>query len=115
MDQPMHDPGMEARVERLEQDSREMKAALGRLEPMIISILAQMTHLATKADLEKLRGDIDMKMEQLRGEMRVGLAGKPSIGAMWTVGITLFALVVASVALGAAYLPLISRAMHGSP
>ena len=50
-----HDTDMDARVGRLEGDMRELKATLGRLEPLIVrldeQIRATLPHLATKADL----------------------------------------------------------------
>ena len=71
---PPHDPGMEARVGRLEEDMSEVKATLRRLEPMIVRIDAIVPHLATKAELEALRG-----------EMRAGFADKPSRGYLWGI------------------------------
>jgi hypothetical protein len=41
----------EARIDRLEEDMHEIRAVLGRLEPMINRIDAQLPHLATKAEL----------------------------------------------------------------
>ena len=46
-----YDPGMEARVARLEQDMREVKAILAQMLPMIVRIDATIPHLATKAEL----------------------------------------------------------------
>ena len=55
-----HDPGMEARVTRLEDDVREIKQVLGRLEPMIVridaTIQATLPTLATKAELAEKPG-----------------------------------------------------------
>ena len=48
-----HDPGMEARVARLEADMTEVRAALGRLEPKISEMFGAFPHLATKAELGK--------------------------------------------------------------
>jgi hypothetical protein len=104
MDQPMHDPGMEGRVDRLERDMADVKAALGRLEPMVASIFAQVPHLATRADLEVVRG-----------ELKVELAHKPGYGAMWSMGIALFALTAGAMSAGAFYLPLIYRVWHITP
>ncbi len=159
MDQSAQDPALEARVGRLEQDVHEVKSSLGRLEPLIVSIHAQMPYLATKAEVERLRSDLGAKieglradletkmealradletkmaalradletkmaalradlqttMEGLRGEVRAGLAGKPGFLGMWTMGATLFALVVAGITAGAAYLPIIARAFHTGP
>jgi len=39
------------RVTRLESDTRDVKASLGRIEPILARIDAQMSHLATKAEL----------------------------------------------------------------
>jgi hypothetical protein len=152
MDQAPQDPALEARVGRLEVDLHEVRSTLGRLEPLIVSIHAQMPYLATKAELEKLRGDVgaemerlrgdvgakiegvradlevkiegaraestairgdlETKIEQLRGEMRAGFAAMPGFVGMWSVGATLFALAVAASTAGAAYLPVIARALH---
>ena len=78
----------------------EVKATLARLEPMIVSIHAQVPYLATKAEVEAVRGE---------------LARKPGYGAMWSMGIALFALTAASMSAGAIYLPLIYRAWHITP
>jgi hypothetical protein len=55
-----HDPGMEARVakleaavERLQADMTDVKTVLGRLEPKISEIFGAFPHLATKADVVK--------------------------------------------------------------
>jgi len=69
-----YDPGMEARVARLEQDMHEVKAVLTRIEPLIIRIDATMPHLATKAALA-----------ELGSELRAELAEKPSKTYMWGV------------------------------
>jgi hypothetical protein len=69
-----YDPRMEARVARLEEDVREVKGILARIEPMIIRIDATMPHLATKAELT-----------QLGSELRTELAEKPSKTYMWGV------------------------------
>lgn len=107
-----HDPNMEARVLRLEEDVRDVKVALGRLEPLIVGIHAQIPHLATQAELKEMRGGLESKIGVLRGDMMSALAGKPGIGAMWTMGIALFALVVAAMAVGAIYLPLTAKLFH---
>ena len=69
-----YDPAMEARVSRLEEDMRDVKATLPRLEAAIIRIEATLTatlpHLATKADLAQLE---------------VRLADKPSKTYMWGI------------------------------
>ena len=45
-----YDRGMEARISRLEEDMREIKSAVGRLEA------ATLPHLATKAELAEKPG-----------------------------------------------------------
>jgi glycerate kinase len=88
---------MEARVARLEEGQREIRAILGRLEPAIARIDAQIPYLATKAEVEALRGDIQ---------------SKPGRGAMWGMGISLFCLTLAGLAAGAVWMPLMLRALH---
>ncbi len=55
-----HDPGMEARVakleaavEHLQADMTEVKTVLGRLEPKISEMFGAFPHLATKEDVVK--------------------------------------------------------------
>jgi len=60
----------EIRIDHLEEDVREIKATLIRLEPLIVAIHAQLPHLATKAEV---------------GSVRVELAEKPSRGYLWGV------------------------------
>jgi hypothetical protein len=73
-----YDPRMEARVARLEEDMREVKAVLSRLEPMIVRIDAvvgaTLPTLATKAELAVWGSDL-----------RTELAEKPSKTYMWGV------------------------------
>jgi len=42
------------RLDPLEEDMREIRAVLARLEPVIVNINAQQPHLATKAEIAKL-------------------------------------------------------------
>lgn len=129
-----HDPAMEARVGRLEEDMRDVKATLLRLEPMIVRIDATMPFLAKASDLADLRGELRTELHTelgrlrtelhselggMRGELhselgkiRVELAGKASLAGVWTVGITLLGLTVAGMAAGAIYLPLLFRVLH---
>ena len=69
-----HDPGMEMRVSRLEEDMRDVKATLARLEPMLIRmdamLQATLPHLATKSEV---------------AELKLALAEKPSKTYLWTV------------------------------
>lgn len=75
-----YDPRMEARAARLEEDMREVKAVLSRLEPMIIRIdavvSATLPTLATKAEL----------------------AEKPSKTYMWGILVVLIAAYAAGLA-----------------
>ncbi len=64
---------------------RDVKAVLGRLEPMIIRIDAQLQatlpYLATKAEL----ADVKVEIADLRSEVRTSLAGMPSKTYMWGI------------------------------
>jgi hypothetical protein len=60
-----YDRGMEARITRLEDDMRDVKSAVVRLEATTIEIKAMLAatlpHLATKAELAQLRADLPSK------------------------------------------------------
>jgi hypothetical protein len=75
----------EARTEHLEEDVREIKAAIVRLEPLINRIDAVLPHLATKEELADLRGEVRTGFADLRGELRTALATKPSHAYLWGV------------------------------
>ena len=47
-----------------------------------------------------------------RGEILTELAHKPTRGAMWTMGIALFGLVVGGMAIGGVYLPFLVDRLH---
>jgi hypothetical protein len=55
-----YDPRMEARISRLEEDMRDVKSAVARLEATTIEIkamlVATLPHLATKAELAEKPG-----------------------------------------------------------
>ena len=61
----------DARLDRLEEDVREIKAVLARLEPLIVRIderlNSQLAHLATKAVLDE--------EEEIRRELNELLSG----------------------------------------
>jgi len=73
------------RLDRLEEDVREIKAMLTGLVPLINRIDAQLPHLATNAELADLRGETRTGFADLRGELRSGLAVKPSHAYLWGV------------------------------
>ena len=58
------DRGMEAQIIRLEEDMRDVKSAIGRLEATTIEIKAMLAatlpHLATKAELAEKPGKLYM-------------------------------------------------------
>jgi hypothetical protein len=80
-----YDPLMEARVSRLEEDMREVKATLPRMEAAIVRIeatlAATLPHLATKADLAELRTELKADIARLD----VKLADKPGRVYMWGI------------------------------
>lgn len=88
----------EARIDRLEEDIREIRATLARLEPMIIRIDATLPHLATKAELAA-------EIAALRGE----LADKPGRAYLWLVLGTL----IVAYAAGLAGLAVVLPSLHG--
>jgi chromosome segregation ATPase len=61
---------MATRVSRLEEDVGEIKAALRRIEPMMVQMLAVIPHLATKADLKADIGSVRDEMHSLRAELK---------------------------------------------
>ncbi len=68
-----HDPWMDARVTRLEDDMGEIKTTLRRLEPMIVRLDAVVPHLATKADLTSeisaVRTDLTREIAAVRTDL----------------------------------------------
>ena len=73
-----YDPLMEARVSRLEEDMRDVKARLPRMEEAIIRIEsmlgATLPHLATKADLAELRTEMKADYASLRAQTKADYA-----------------------------------------
>ncbi len=91
-----YDPLMEARVSRLEEDMRDVKARLPRMEEAIIRIEAMLSatlpHLATKADLAELRTETKTDYADLKTELKsdiarleVALADKPGKTYLWAI------------------------------
>ena len=104
-----YDPRMEARVARLEDDMREVKAILGQMLPMIIRIDATLPHLATKAELTQVRSelsaeiaqvrsDLGSEIAQVRSDLNSGLADKPGKVYLWAVLAVLLAAYAAGLA-----------------
>jgi hypothetical protein len=60
---------MEARLTRVEDEIREMKAILGQMLPMTVRIDATLPHLATKADLAQLRSDLSSEIADKPGKL----------------------------------------------
>ncbi|MFL5286249.1 MAG: hypothetical protein ACJ8AW_36050 [Rhodopila sp.] len=75
---PPHDLPMEDRVARLEEDMRDVKSVLSRLEPMIVRIDATLTstlpNLATKAEVADLRTEVTKEIADLRTEVTKEIA-----------------------------------------
>jgi hypothetical protein len=67
---PPSPPGLEWRVSRLEEVTREVKATLAQILSIVVRIEATLPHLATKAELAELRAE---------------LAEKPSRAYLWGV------------------------------
>jgi hypothetical protein len=70
---PPYDLPMEDRVARLEEDMRDVKSVLSRLEPMIVRIDATLTstlpNLATKAEVADLRIEVTKEIAEVRTEL----------------------------------------------
>ena len=97
-------PSLGYRAASLERSFAELRTRLDDLAVVVVRMDPKLDYLATRDGLEKLRG-----------EVMNSLAGKPGLGAMWAMGIALFAPVVAAISTGAAYLPFLARSLHGSP
>jgi hypothetical protein len=73
-----YDPLMEARVSRLEEDVREVRASQSRVEAAIIRIETTLPYLATKADLADLKTELKSDIARLD-------ADKPGKAYMWGI------------------------------
>jgi hypothetical protein len=63
------------RVSRLEGDMRDVKGVLSRLEPLIVRMDAALPHLATKADLAEMRGELSGEIARVRGDLSAQIVG----------------------------------------
>ncbi|MFL5255530.1 MAG: hypothetical protein ACJ8AI_22060, partial [Rhodopila sp.] len=70
---PPYDLPMEDRVARLEEDMRDVKSLLSRLEPMIVrfdaTLTSSLTNLATKAEVADLRTEVTKEIAEVRTEL----------------------------------------------
>jgi hypothetical protein len=73
------DPMLEARVARLEDDMREVKGILSRLEPMIIELVHT---TARKSDIERIESRLSETREEVK-EMKGTLARTPNSTELW--------------------------------
>jgi hypothetical protein len=95
----------EARIDRLDEDVRDIKATLARLEPLIIRIDATLPSLATKAELTTGLSEVRAELASVRAESASGLsalalaiADMPSKSYMWLVVGTLIVAYAAGLA-----------------
>jgi hypothetical protein len=100
----------EARIGHLEEDVHEIRAVLGRLEPVIIRIDAVLPHLATKAELADLRTEMTAGLAALR----VALADKPGRLYMWGVMAALTGAYTAALAAAALLLTVLQAHLPAS-
>ena len=78
-------PDMEARIGRLEEDMRTLKATLGRLEPMIADMHRNM---ATRTEMNAIADRLSEtreEMKEMKGEMKALLPTRTFV--MWIVGL----------------------------
>jgi hypothetical protein len=78
--EPPDPPDMELklRVARLEDDAKEIKAAVARMEPIIIRIDTMMQHIATKASVDALTekvGGLDKRLGLTEGTVASKIIG----------------------------------------
>jgi hypothetical protein len=80
-----YDPGMEARVSRLEEGMREVQSSIDRLEERTARLEVGIAEI--KAMLEATLPNLATKAEvtDLRAEMVAGFADKPGKTYMWGV------------------------------
>ncbi|HEY2616506.1 MAG TPA: hypothetical protein VGI78_04140 [Acetobacteraceae bacterium] len=100
-DDPYH-PVLETRVSRLEDDVRDVKATMGRLELLVTEIKATLDatlpHLATKAELAELRTELKVELAALRTDL-AGKPGKAYMGGVLTALLTAYACGLAALAI----------------
>jgi hypothetical protein len=66
-----HDPAMEARVARLEEDMSEVKGLLyNQILPLLHRIDERLNHTASKVDLSNAATELRAEMTEMRAELR---------------------------------------------
>ena len=69
-----HDPAMEARVARLEEDMSEVKGLLyNQMLPLLHRIDERLNHTATKADLNNMAADLRAENAQTRADLTLSM------------------------------------------
>ena len=105
-----HDPVMEARVARLEEDMSEVKGLLyNQILPLLHRIDERLNHTASKADLSNMAAELRAELtERLRIEMSTRLMGiqtelaeRPTRSYLWMVVGVMVATVLAAAIGGA--------------
>ena len=67
-------PGIEVRVVTLENEMREVRAILGRMEPLLVRLDERTANLATKAELAEVRADLKAELAEVRSDLKAELA-----------------------------------------
>jgi hypothetical protein len=104
-----HDPGMEARVARLEADMSEVKSLLhGQVVPLLHRIDERLNHTASKVGLSNVAAELRSETNDLRIEMSTRLLGiqaelaeRPTRSYLWMVVGVMVATVLAAAIGGA--------------
>ena len=105
-----HDPVMEARVARLEEDMSEVKGLLhNQILPLLHRIDERLNHTASKADLTNMAAELRAELtDELRIEMSTRLMGiqtelaeRPTRSYLWMVVGVMVATVLAAAIGGA--------------
>jgi outer membrane murein-binding lipoprotein Lpp len=86
---------LDTKVDRLDSKVDRLDAAVQRLEMGFIRLetmlAATLPHLATKAELANTRADVQTLRIELKSDIAVGLAEKPSKAYMWGIVAVLLA------------------------
>jgi hypothetical protein len=104
-----HDPVMEARVARLEEDMSEVKGLLhNQILPLLHRIDERLNHTASKADLSNMATELRAELTEVRIEtstrlmgIQTELAERPTRSYLWMVVGVMVATVLAAAIGGA--------------